>query len=264
MELFKQFTQMLEDFIISIVDKRMAERQPQPAVAVGLEEQVLKLLNQNSENPDTRTAVERAVIQIVKDNIPDDLVTEQHMEEYCEDFLDSDQVEQAVFDALRNNSLETTDIIHDNLETRHIRNMLTDNDIVEDILFDSVMQDDRFYSALVDNLVHAITNSETLDFNQRIKDIVFEDVLDTECFFNMFMENLKVAVERSDVFHKGLDKSVVNAIAHNNMVDFKKRVREVVTEDHTLKDELRTIVKAHFADTGEFAARVCQIIRNKL
>lgn len=225
MELFKQFTQMLEDFIVSIVDKRMAERDPQPAVAIGLEKQVLQLLNQDSENPDTRTAVESAIIQIVKDNIPDDLVTEKFMEQYCEDFLELDQAEQAVFDALRDNHRETTDIIHDNLCSNRLREMIVGDDILEDA--------------------------------------VFEQVLDTDRFFDLFIDNLKIAIERSNVFHTNFDTAIVHALDHHR-VDLKGKIKAVLSQDDTLKDELRTLVKAHFADNGEFATRVCQIIRSKL
>ena len=122
MELFKQFTQMLEDFIISIVDKRMAERQPQPAVPVDLEEQVLKLLNQEGE-PERITPVERAIRQIAADSIPDNLVTEDFVEDYCSGFLDEDQAEPAVFEALRN-SPETIDIIHDNIDPDRLADVL--------------------------------------------------------------------------------------------------------------------------------------------
>ena len=224
MELFKQFSQMLENFIISIVDKRMAEKDPQPAVAVGLEQQILQLLNQNSENPDTRTAVERAVIQIVKDNIPNDLVTERFMEEYCEDFLESDQAEQVVFDALRDNHRETTDIIHDNLCSNRLRDMIIGHDILEDA--------------------------------------VYEHVLETDRFFDLFIDNLKIAIERSDVFHKNFDTAIVHGLDHHR-VDLKGKIKAVLSQDDTLKDELKTIVEAQFADKG-FEAHICQIIRNKL
>lgn len=237
MELFKQFTQILEDFINSIVDKRLAENQ-RPNVGLPynqeLAAEVLKIIKGNEDirgaiqgqavafdqhslgqavlklldsGEDNITPVEAAIRQIAKDATSGKYVTEREMEEYCSEFQDEDSVENAISYYLHN-SHEVTGIIHEALCPSKLTEILRYNDIVEDIAFEDVINSDRFYTAVVENMAHAIQNS--------------------------------------------------------NYLDFPQKVRDIVTDDDTLKEMLRNIVKDHFADNGVFEDRVCEIIRNKL
>ncbi len=150
MELFKQFAAMLENFIISIVDKRLAETPKEQTPEIVLEKAVLKLLNQDC-NSDEITPVEAAIRQIAKDAIGHKYVTEREMEAYCEDFIETDELDTKFENEVVGTSLFEK-AVRDSITTDMIRDAIRDADIIEDEFFDNVANSDRFTRLVCDTL----------------------------------------------------------------------------------------------------------------